>query len=44
MKSLKSNGIYHNVADLIGWGKYALYEDTLPKVQPEVNQFRLNIS
>jgi len=30
MKSLKSNGIYHNVADLIGWGKYALYEDILP--------------
>jgi len=30
MKSLKSNGIYHNVADLIGWGQYALREDTLP--------------
>jgi hypothetical protein len=29
MKSLKSNEINHNVAVLIGWGKYALYEDIL---------------
>ena len=41
MKSLKSNEICHNVAYLIGWGRYALHEDTLIKVQPKVNQFRI---
>jgi hypothetical protein len=33
MKSLKSNEIYHNVVDLTGWGRFALHEDTLQRIQ-----------
>jgi predicted nucleotide-binding protein (sugar kinase/HSP70/actin superfamily) len=44
MKSLKSNGIYHNVADLIDWGKYALYEDILPALQSESKFSSLHIT
>ena len=44
MKSLKSNEIYHNVADLVGWGKYVLHEDFLPKQQLEESLWQLHIS
>jgi len=44
MKSLKSNEIYHNVVDLVGWGKYVLHEDFFPKQQLEESLWQLNIS
>ena len=37
MKSLKSNEIYHNVAILIRWGRYALHEDIWPDDQISLN-------
>jgi len=44
MKSLKSNEIYHNVAILIRWGRYALHEDNYPVSAKIKTSIKIQIS